>query len=356
MLSQGGGWIRHHRRCVAACSGATCDILQVDTGRVRTDHDAHHSKPLRRHHARQLPELVPDPPRGGRRGRSARPAVPARHVCGRLGLDGALARPFYRSRAPLLDHEPAGPPRWRDHGHGSRRSGPRAVTSDAGRRCGRGARRPRGSAPGRIALRRAGGLDTLTDALAEALAAIGRPTVVVGHSLGGAVAQNLLRRGGRPAATVLLCSAPPYGLWRASMEMATTNLALWKAMFDLSFFGVAATDPRVIRDNMFPNGISEAEFRTVLSRLTDEALAATARTSGFPPFAPLPGPRSDLLVIGAGKDRFVPPLDVHLTGLYYGSRPRIVAGAGHMPMYEPAFLSETAGHILDWLPGIAAGD
>ncbi|SNT22294.1 alpha/beta fold hydrolase [Tropicimonas sediminicola] len=200
------------------------------------------------------------------------------------------------------------------------------------------------------------GLDTLTGALAEALAAIGRPTVVVGHSLGGAVAQNLLRRGGRPAATVLLCSAPPYGLWRASMEMATTNLALWKAMFDLSFFGVAATDPRVIRDNMFPNGISEAEFRTVLSRLTDEALAATARTSGFPPFAPLPGPRSDLLVIGAGKDRFVPPLDVHLTGLYYGSRPRIVAGAGHMPMYEPAFLSETAGHILDWLPGIAAGD
>ena len=109
----------------------------------------------------------------------------------------------------------------------------------------------------------------------------------------------------------------------------------------------------MIRHNLFPNGIAETEFRTLLNRLTDESLAATARTPGFPPFAPLPGPRSDLLVIGAGRDKFVPPLDVHLTGLYYGTRPRIVAGAGHMPMYEHAFQAETAGHILDWLPRIA---
>ena len=57
-------------------------------------------------------------------------------------------------------------------------------------------------------------LDDFSDALAEALAAIDRPAVVVSHSLGGAVAQNLLRRGGRPAGNVLICSAPPYGLWR----------------------------------------------------------------------------------------------------------------------------------------------
>ncbi len=192
-------------------------------------------------------------------------------------------------------------------------------------------------------------LDDYTDALAEALAAVGRPTVVVSHSLGGAVAQNLLRRGMRPAGTVLVCSAPPYGLWRASMEMALTNLPLWKAMFDFSLFGVAAADLSVLRANLFPNGIEDRLFGKLMSRFTDESLAATSRTPGFPPFAPLPGPRSDMLVIGASQDRFVPPLDVHLTGYYYGTRPQIIEGAGHMPMFEPDFAAQTAGTILDWL-------
>lgn len=192
-------------------------------------------------------------------------------------------------------------------------------------------------------------LEDYTDALAEALAATGRPTVVVSHSLGGAVTQNLLRRGKRPAGTVLVCSAPPYGLWRASMEMAFTNLPLWKALLDFSLFGVAAADLVVLRQNLFPNGIEDRLFRKLMLRFTDESLAATSRTPGFPPFAPLPGPRSDMLVIGASEDRFVPRLDVHLTGLYYGTKPQIVEGAGHMPMFEPAHAGTTAGLILDWL-------
>ncbi|SFD03347.1 alpha/beta hydrolase [Tropicimonas isoalkanivorans] len=193
-------------------------------------------------------------------------------------------------------------------------------------------------------------LGDYTDALTEALAAIGTPTVVVGHSLGGAVAQNLLRRGTRPAGTVLLCSAPPYGLWRASMEMAFTNPQLWRALFAYSLFGLAAVDLEVMRRNLFPGGIEQGQFLRMLTRLTDESLAATARTRGFPPFAPLPGPRADILVIGGGQDRLVPPLDIHLTGMYYATRPRSVEGAGHMPMFEPQSYRQTANFILDWLP------
>lgn len=193
-------------------------------------------------------------------------------------------------------------------------------------------------------------LDDYTDALAEALAAIGGPVVVIGHSLGGAVAQNLLRRGTRPAGTVLLCSAPPYGTWRAAMELALTDLRLWKALFDFSVFGPGAVDAGMMRRALFPGGIDAARFRRLLAGLTDESLAATARAWGFPPFAPLPGPRADVLVIGGGRDRLVPPLDIHLTGLYYATRPRVVAGAGHLPMYEPHSAPETARIILDWLP------
>ncbi|WP_068116192.1 alpha/beta fold hydrolase [Tropicimonas marinistellae] len=198
-------------------------------------------------------------------------------------------------------------------------------------------------------------LEDYTDALAQALSSTGRPTVVVGHSLGGAVVQNLLRRGRRPAGTVLVCSAPPYGLWRASLEIAFTNLPLWKALFDFSFFGVAAVDVDVMRRNLFPNGIDEPMFQQLLSRFTDESLAATARTPGFPPFAPLPGAQRDMLIIGASEDRLVPPLDIQLTGFYYATAPQFVQGAGHMPMYEPQSSKRTAEIILDWLPRVHSG-
>lgn len=81
------------------------------------------------------------------------------------------------------------------------------------------------------------GLDAFTDAIEDSLQRIGRPTVVVAHSLGGAATQNLLRRGHSPAGTVLMGSVPPYGLWRASWEMALTNPELYTALLDFSLAG-----------------------------------------------------------------------------------------------------------------------
>ncbi|MCV6595479.1 MAG: alpha/beta fold hydrolase [Mangrovicoccus sp.] len=194
-------------------------------------------------------------------------------------------------------------------------------------------------------------LGDFTDALAEALAQIGRPAVPICHSLGGAVAQNLMRRGQSPLGTVLLCSAPPYGLWRASMEMAFTNPQLWHSLVDFSMFGLRGTDIDVMRRNLFPSGIANGTYSGMLANLTDESTKAMAQASGFPPFAPFPGPRSDVLVIGGNQDRFLPMLDVMLTGFYYGTRPVMIPEGGHMLMSEPAW-PKAAQAILDWLPRI----
>lgn len=197
------------------------------------------------------------------------------------------------------------------------------------------------------------GLGDFTTALAEALARIGRPAVPVCHSLGGAVAQNLMRRGQTPAGTVLLCATPPYGLWRASLEIAFTNPDLWKTLFDFSLFGVRGTDMDVMRRNLFPNGIGHADYADIVANLRDESFKAMAQASGFPPFAPLPGPRGDVLVIGGGQDRFVPLLDVVLTGAYYGTMPVVIEDGGHMLMTEPVW-PRAAQAILDWVPSLSA--
>lgn len=191
-------------------------------------------------------------------------------------------------------------------------------------------------------------LDDFADTLDQAVAAIGRPCTIVGHSLGGAVAQNYLRRGGKPHGIALVCSVPPYGMWRASSEMALTNPPLWRALFDFSLFGLSQTDPRVVRENLFPNGVSEYDFGTFLNHLRDESLAATAGAGGFPPFAPLPGPRSNVCVIGAARDRLVPALDVWMTAAWYGQTPHILSHAGHMPMLEDS-RSEFADLLIGWL-------
>jgi pimeloyl-ACP methyl ester carboxylesterase len=61
-----------------------------------------------------------------------------------------------------------------------------------------------------------------------------------------------------------------------------------------------------------------------------------------------------MLVIGGAEDRFAPPMDVVLTGLYYGVREHIIAGAGHMLMFEESGII-AAEIILDWLDQLAEG-
>ncbi|WP_108263208.1 alpha/beta fold hydrolase [Mangrovicoccus ximenensis] len=175
-------------------------------------------------------------------------------------------------------------------------------------------------------------LDDFSDAISTCLDQIGRPAAVVAHSLGGAATQNLMRRGRRPEATVLLASVPPYGLWRASMEMAWFNPELYLALMDFSMAGLNAGNVGVMRHNLFPSGISDREFDALVPQMTDESLRAMTQALGFPPFAPLPGPQADVLVIGGALDRMVPMADVYGTALYYGGLPRIIPGAGHVLM------------------------
>lgn len=191
-------------------------------------------------------------------------------------------------------------------------------------------------------------LGDFADALAEALAQVGRPAVVVGHSLGGAVAQLSLRRGVTPAGTVLLASVPPYGTWRAAAELALTAPQVWHMLSRFALHGPAGTDLGLMRQVFFPNGVSAQVFRTLVANLRDESLAALAQAGGWPPFAPAPGPRGDVLVIGGGRDVVVPPTDTWLTAGYYGTRPVMLPQAGHMMMHEPGPGAAAVAAIRDW--------
>jgi len=196
-------------------------------------------------------------------------------------------------------------------------------------------------------------LDRYTCDLDEALNQIGRPTVVIAHSLGGAVAQNLLRRGRHVEGTVLLCSVPPYGLWRASLEMLAFKPDLWQAVAFLSLFGMRWTDMNVLRRYLFPGGMDDATFIRLCAKLKDEPLFAMGSVMGWRPIAPLPLSHINVLVVGCTEDCLVPEIDVRLTAAYYNVQPHIIEGAGHMPMLEAAG-KDASQIILHWLSGLRA--
>jgi len=191
-------------------------------------------------------------------------------------------------------------------------------------------------------------LGTYADDVAAVLQQIARPTVLVAHSLGGAVAQKVLSRGNLPAGCVLLCSVPPYGLWRASLEMLMRSPELWLEMSAYSLGGLAATNMDVMRRRLFPSEIHEAAFNHLAARLQDESVNAMSDALGWPPFAPPPLSQRNMLVIGGALDEFVPPTDVVLTALYYGVQAHLVPDGGHMLMCEQAGM-EAAQIIIDWL-------
>ena len=72
--------------------------------------------------------------------------------------------------------------------------------------------RGHGKSPGRESVRQLE-LGDFADDVDRALQHIGGPTAVIGHSLGGAVVQNYVKRGGKAAGIVLFCPVPPHGMF-----------------------------------------------------------------------------------------------------------------------------------------------
>jgi pimeloyl-ACP methyl ester carboxylesterase len=102
-------------------------------------------------------------------------------------------------------------------------------------------------------------VDDLTGAALE----LGRPSVLVGHSMGGAIVQQYLSRGGPAAGAVLVASAPHYGILNAALRFA--------ARHPLRFLRVNATL------GFRPMIETTAAFRDFFTPATPEAIVEEAQ-------------------------------------------------------------------------------
>ena len=206
--------------------------------------------------------------------------------------------------------------------------------------------RGHGASEGRAALREAR-LSDLRDDLSRAFAEFPEPPVVVAHSLGGLLAQQLLGWT-RMRALVLLGSLPPEGLMLESPRLAVTDPHIWLEAVTGSVAGSRRTVGLAAHEILFSERLPREKAARYAAMMTPEAPRALVDAHVPGPIVPALLAGVPTLVVGGDRDRLVWRVSTLRTALYHGAEHRTAEGMGHFLQLDPG-AEDVARGVLDWL-------
>ncbi|MDP1652230.1 MAG: alpha/beta fold hydrolase [Rhodocyclaceae bacterium] len=194
-------------------------------------------------------------------------------------------------------------------------------------------------------------IDDYVKDVAEVVAGLPAPPVLIGHSMGGFVVQKYLEQHSAPAA-VLMCSVAPQGLAVSAVSMFFGKPGLLVELNRLMSGGQVALDS--LREALFAQPVSVDDLARYYRLAQPEShraiwdmmlfnLPHTART-----LAHLPHGKEDLLIVGAERDMIIPASLVEMTARTYNVAATVYPGMGHGLMLEADWRTP-AQDIVDWL-------
>jgi pimeloyl-ACP methyl ester carboxylesterase len=193
---------------------------------------------------------------------------------------------------------------------------------------------------------RAAGL-TFGDYVDDTLAVIdelGVPPILVGHSLGGLVAQRVAELG-RARAIALLAPAPPATLTAQAVALPRFAPKIPRIMAGRPF--IVGNDACSV---LALNHVPEADRPNIHAHLTHESgkvyrsmMLGTIRVRAAKVQLPV-------LVAGGTEDRLVSGRLLRKTARHYGVEAHVYAGHGHWIVEEPGW-ERVADDVLAWLAG-----
>lgn len=204
-----------------------------------------------------------------------------------------------------------------------------------------------GASPGRERLD-SFGIDHYVRDVAAVAEQLPAPPVLIGHSMGGMVAQKYLESH-EAAGVVLMASVPPQGLWAAALGLAFQKPGLMSDLNRLLGGGRVALD--TLRTAMFAQPVETADLDRWYKRMQPESHRAIWDMTLFN--LPLKSRMRlpPLLVLGAEHDALIPASQVEMTARHYGVEAEIFHGMGHGMMLECGW-KQVADRILGWLDGM----
>jgi pimeloyl-ACP methyl ester carboxylesterase len=186
--------------------------------------------------------------------------------------------------------------------------------------------------------------------VAEVCARSSEPPVLIGHSMGGMVAQLAARRAPLRA-LVLLAPSPPWGVAGGTLEEAVTAFGVQM----LGPFAAGALEPdRGLMRRYSLDRLEPAAREAVANRLRPESARAVRETLTWwsDPFMTTslgPGPLAvPSLVIVGERDVVHSPSTARAVAERIGAEFRIAPGMSHWLLGEPGW-ERVAGQTQDWI-------
>ncbi|MDR3436704.1 alpha/beta fold hydrolase [Telmatospirillum sp.] len=218
--------------------------------------------------------------------------------------------------------------------------------SDQGYSCNAVSLRGHGGSEGTLAW---ASLADYVDDVATAAADLGTPPIVIGHSMGGLVAQHYLVA--HPAAAgVLLAPLPPSGLTSSAMHMSMFSPdVLWQLGL-LQSLGPDAVSPEIIHRAFFSDSTPGDAIIHLMPKLQGESQrVSTDLLCPDQPNLSSDHPLPPILVLGGDADLFLPTSAFRETATFLRGELQILPGAPHGLMLDHAWWQPTADAVIAWL-------
>lgn len=196
------------------------------------------------------------------------------------------------------------------------------------------------------------GINDYVNDLASVIASLDDEPILVGHSMGGLIIQNYLKKpGSRARAAVLLASAPPEGLSRTAptmifqhplscVKLNMINLvprSMWASMIS----------EEEIRDIFFSDLTSLESIKRFMPMFQHESPIAIFEMTCFDIFT-VRKINIPIMVLGGEKDIIISPGFTSYTASFYGTKPVILEGEGHAIMLSDKW-QKAADSIVQWM-------
>lgn len=209
--------------------------------------------------------------------------------------------------------------------------------------------RGHGQSPARRAMRW-NRLRHYTDDVAAVVSDMPAAPVVIGHSMGGLIAQHLLSRDVAVRGVGLLASAPHYGVIGATWAvMRERPLDFLRANLELSLYPLVR-DPHKAAQMFLDPDTDPETAQAFGQRLGDESYLGFLEMLGLDlPRRPRHGVPA--CVVGAELDGLFPPTSQQRLARRYQADCHIIAGAAHDLMLSEHWRAG-AGHFATWIDTI----
>ena len=189
------------------------------------------------------------------------------------------------------------------------------------------------------------GIGDYVDDLSHAVSEIGRPPVLIGHSMGALVVQKYLERA-TARAVVHLCPVPPFGLLPSTFALAFGRPDFFAEINALA--GGHSASRAALAEALFSGSTDAGRIDRHYARMQAESRRALADMTlwGLPQLWRMA--RVESLVLGAEHDALISPTLARSTATMLGAEYRLLEGLGHAVMLETEWQS-AAQEILGWL-------